>query len=132
MDDGSENRGELTEFAEVTGVVRMMVAQKDIDFSNSMIEAFNKNLHNYIRDRQFSSIEALQEFLDWVREDYNHRPQDALHGLTPHEVFHGMIPDKNMFREKIATARKERIVINRAFDCDSCSNIILTEQVSIS
>ena len=27
--------------------------------------------------------------------------------------------------EKIAAARKERIAINRAFDCDSCSHIIL-------
>ena len=124
VDDGSENKGALdTYIAANSDLVTKLVAQKDIQFSNSMVEAANRILkRQYIQDREFQSIEALQNFLDNdYRKDFNNRPHYTLEGSTPLEVLNGDLPSPDRFADDIAVARRLRGAENRAYDCDSCS-----------
>mgnify|MGYP006284400561 CR=1 FL=1 len=50
--------------------------------------------------------------------DYSNRPHASLYGLTPHEVTHGDIPDKNLFNPQKHLAKMIRIMENR--QCNDC------------
>lgn len=121
-DKGSENKGALDEWiAGLSGVIEKMVALDCIQFSNSMAESANKFLKcYYIRERKFTSLQALQKFLDFYLSDFNIRPHMELHGLNPAEVFGGQIPTPNMFADQIAQAKSARVFINSTLDCNSC------------
>ena len=58
--------------------------------------------------------------LDFIIERYNHQPQEALYGLTPHEVLHGAIPRPGIFAEAFEEAKIARIEANRADTCGVC------------
>jgi hypothetical protein len=125
VDDGIENKGELTEFAlRNKEFILLLIAMKDIMVSNSMIEARNKSLKNeYLQDEQFGTLKALQEFIDVeYLGDYRNRTLQALHGLTPIDVLNGAIPDKNRYKADIAAARIARVAVNQAFNCNDCSD----------
>lgn len=125
VDDGVENKGALSDFADKNKeLVILLIALKDIVFSNSMIEAHNKTLkNNHLKDRIFSTIDDLADFLE---NDYlqkiNDIPLLVLGGYTPREVLNGAIPEKGRFRPQIHDARKARIAENQAFNCQSCSS----------
>lgn len=130
VDDGIENKGALSEFASRNReLVLLLIAGKDIRVSNSMIEARNKSLKNeYLQNRQFTSLEALQKFLDTeYLANYRNRPLEVLSGFTPAEVLNGDIPQKYRFSEDIATAKRNRIEENQAFNCTHCS----TQAISV-
>lgn len=121
-DKGSENKGALDEWlAGLSDVIQKMVALDHIQFSNSMAESANKFLKcYYIRERKFTSLQALQKFLDFYRADFNIRPHAELHGLNPDEVFDGQFPVPNLFADQIAQAKSARVFINSTLNCNSC------------
>jgi hypothetical protein len=124
VDDGVENKGALREFASKNRqLVLLLIAMKDIMVSNSMIEARNKSLKiEYLRDREFATLESLQKALNEYLEDFRNRPQKSLEGSTPHAVLlKEDIPDNKRYKDKMAAARLERIAENRKFDCNNCS-----------
>ena len=123
VDDGSENKGQLDDYLDGTLVsVNKLVARKDISFSNSMVEAVNKQMkYDYLFTRDFNHIREVVEYLrDFAINDYHHKPHSRLHGLTPHEVFNGSKPDPQVFREKIKEAVMHRFAINKGFRCEDC------------
>jgi hypothetical protein len=124
VDNGVENKGALREFASKNRrLVLLLIAMKDIMVSNSMIEARNKSLKiEYLRDREFATLESLQKALNEYLEDFRNRPQKSLEGSTPHAVLlKEDIPDNKRYKDKMAAARLERIAENRKFDCNNCS-----------
>ena len=64
--------------------------------------------------------EQIANSLHHFTQRYNHRPQDALYGLTPHEVLHGAIPRPGIFAEAFEEAKIARIEANRADTCGVC------------
>jgi putative transposase len=96
VDGGSENNNRVIEdflaLPEIT--VKKIIAQKDIIFSNSMIEAVNKLVkyrHLYLHD-----FDALQKHLHSFILIYNNeRPHCSINGLTPLEAYKGKSMDKN-------------------------------------
>ncbi|HJZ38754.1 MAG TPA: hypothetical protein VJ203_00145 [Bacteroidales bacterium] len=50
----------------------------------------------------------------------NNKPHSSLYGLTPHEVYNGAIPDKDMFRHAIRHAVSKRKEINLKQECLNC------------
>ena len=126
VDDGSENKGMLDQYLNQTHVkIHKLIARKDIVFSNSMVEAVNKQMkYAYLFTRDFPDFKHVLEFLKaYATDDYNNKPHYALYGLTPYEVYNGKRPDKYMFRDKIREARKQRLIDNTAFECEDCEAI---------
>lgn len=123
-DKGSENRGFFTQWIDkidAPPLVKKITAQTDgYPFSNSMSESTHsiyktEFLKKKISTNQLEHLKSLERFESY----YNHErfPTD-LFGYTPMEVLNGKIPDKDKFKEQIAIAKTERVIINQNFnDC---------------
>ena len=120
VDDGIENKEiKLTK----------LIAQKDIHFSNSMIEAVNKQMkYNFLFRQELLDLAHTQRYLETAVEQYNHRSHSALFGLTPYEVFHGKIPDKAFFKPQLEQAKDLRKAENQALSCDNCAFSVVNEE----
>jgi transposase InsO family protein len=123
VDDGIENKGFVCTAIEKQEIkLNRLVAQKDIRFSNSMIEAVNKRIkYDFLFRHQLLDFEHTERFLETAVEQYNNRPHSALFGLTPYEVFHGRAPDKNLFRNQMEQAKILRKAENKRLSCNSCA-----------
>lgn len=122
-DDGSENSCDsFINFLEVNEhTIRRLVAQKDITFSNSMIEAVNKKLkYQYLFRKDLVDFSETVKYLDYAVENYLNKPHGALWGFTPNEVLNGAVPDKYRFRSGIINSRKVRIEANLITSCGVC------------
>jgi len=98
------------------------VAQRDIEFSNSMIEAANKNLkYCFLYHKNIADFNSLCQYLPQAIEDYNNRPHDVLSGLTPLEVLNGKTIDKISSSHQMQTAKAVRISENKQQKCCSYS-----------
>ena len=118
-DGGSENKGVvndlLSEYA-----IKKLVAQKDVHFSNSMVEAVNKRIkYDFLYRQHFDTIEALQRYLPKMIDEYNNKPHTSLFGFTPKEVFQGMEPTKHNFNAHFGLAKEYFKQV--ALPCDLCS-----------
>ena len=102
-----------------------MIAQKDIHFSNSMVEGVNKIMkYRYLFRHELLDFEHVKRYLETAVEQYNNRPHGTLFGLTPHEVFNGQIPHKNRFAVQKQQAKILRIAENKALLCDNCAFLV--------
>jgi transposase InsO family protein len=121
-DDGSENKGKVNDFVNADNSnIRKLIAQLDIIFSNSMIEAVNKRMkYDYLFTIDLADYEQTLKYLKWAIEQYNNKPHSALFGLTPTEVYRGKIPDKRMFANDIAEAAIQRKEHNLNQNCNNC------------
>ena len=123
MDGGSEYNCETMEEFLAQGVpIKKLIAQKDIVFSNSLVESANKLVkYRYLFSRDFPNINILEKHLEECVKDYNHkRPHCSLKGLTPYEVFTGGSLDKESLKEKISQAVRARVEENRKAGCGIC------------
>jgi hypothetical protein len=121
-DNGSENFGDVTEFVLQTSKpeVKHLVAQLDIEFSNSMIEAANKQLkYCFLYHRHIADINELRRYVKEAAEDYNNRPNNVLDGLTPLEVLKGLKPAN--YKEQVLQMKAARITENRKVQCNCYS-----------
>ena len=87
-----------------------LIAQKDISFSNSIVEAQNKLIkYRYLFKKDYCDIHAIRDDLTWIIEDYNRRrPHISLNGATPHEAFFGRSINKADFLEQRNAAHEKR------------------------
>ncbi|WP_432222279.1 integrase core domain-containing protein [Flavobacterium sp. TMP13] len=71
--------------------VKHLIIQKDIPFSNSKIEAFNKIIkHQFLLSRNLENRKQLKGALSEDVHIYNSiRPQLSLQGNTPEETYGG-------------------------------------------
>jgi putative transposase len=121
-DGGSENKGEVDAYVNgPTSNIQKLIAQTDIIFSNSMVEAVNKRMkYDFLFTTKLLNIEQTKQYLIYAIEQYNNKPHSSLFGLTPHEVFNGAIPDKDMFRQAMRHAALKRKEINLKQECLNC------------
>jgi transposase InsO family protein len=126
VDDGIENKGFVNIAIENQEIkITKLIAQKDIHFSNSMVEAINKRMkYDFLFRTQLLDFEHTKNFLETAVEQYNHRPHSSLFGLTPHEVFYGAKPHKDLFKEQKTQAKARRIAENKALSCGNCAFLI--------
>lgn len=123
-DDGSENHGPVKTLTSCTEfpLIQHLVAQRNIEYSNSMIEAANKQLkYRFLYHQSIPDFQALQKYVCQAIEDYNNRPHAALNGLTPLEVLNGTRYDKDYYRSQIIVAKANRIAENKRATCCSFS-----------
>lgn len=123
-DDGSENFGQVQDFlhSAQNPTLQHIVAQKDVVFSNSMIEAANKNLkYRFLYHKNITDFDKLCKYVEQAVEDYNNRPHDVLNGLTPVEVLNGKTFNKIETAQQMQTAKALRIAENKQEKCCSYS-----------
>jgi transposase InsO family protein len=91
MDSGVENVNAEVDLVLMDHGASRLLAQIDVQFSNSMIEALFRQLKNsYLYFQDLTSFESLRNHVDWYLTDANERiPRQALKGATPLEVIMG-------------------------------------------
>ena len=105
--------------------LRRTLAQVDVTFSNSMIEAFWRSLkHSWLYLHSLESVESLRRLVDfYVRQHNEVMPHAAFAGQTPDEMYFGVgDPVAAELYAARMRAREERIRVNRAALCGVCSS----------
>ncbi len=123
MVDGGPENTTIEGFINDSGMdIQKLVAQRDIQFSNSMVEAHNRILkYGYLYRQKINTERQLQKVMtEAVREFNSIRPHIALNGATPDEVYlSGTIPN-DQHAKALAKAKKQRVVRNRKELCNRC------------
>jgi transposase InsO family protein len=131
-DDGTENQNKDVDSLVKAGKIIRTIAQIDVEFSNSMIEALFRSLkHRWLYILSLTTFEAVCRAVDDRRKrpwceyinDHNNRiPHYALGGAVPLEVFSGTWTEKSRARlsESSTTAAAQRIEFNRSQRCGLC------------
>jgi transposase InsO family protein len=90
-----------------------VLAQVDVAFSNSMIEAFWRSLkHQWLYLNSLDSIERLRAFVEFYVEQHNTQmPHAAFHGQTPDEMYFGTAAN---LPAELAAAREQAPVARLA------------------
>ena len=123
VDGGSENNNDqVDEFlGDINGVIKKLIAQKDILFSNSIIESVNKTLkYRHLFQYDIPDFESTIKHLEKAIPEYNNRPHYTHKGLTPREVLKGIELNKKKIRNEFQEAYKKRIEENRKVRCSNC------------
>jgi len=123
-DGGSENNAlSIKEWLQITEdpKITKVIALRDIAFSNSPIEAVHKIMKRYIRKQDPQNFQQLLNGLLKHIFDYAViRPHGSINGYTPLEAY----TQKQLsmdFSEQTRLARTQRIILNKAQRCKSCS-----------
>jgi hypothetical protein len=131
VDGGSENNNAVVdEFIQRSQVgIHKVIAQKDVDFSNSMIEAVFKVIkYQCIYPDDPDAREKLRSLLAFAFHEYDTiRPHGALGGLTPDESYRGLKPDREKEKLHLNAARTERRAYNLKNQCGKCTVLELWE-----
>jgi len=123
-DSGVENVNAGVDQLMADGVVRRVLAQVEVSFSNSMIEAFWRSLrHQWLYLHSLDSFTQLEQLIDfYVKEHNTQMPHHAFGGQTPDEVY---FDQADGIRDRLATARHQarraRMEANRGESCRVCT-----------
>ena len=122
-DSGSENvNGAVDDLLDDEELTRVL-AQVEVTFSNSMIEAFWRSLkHSWLYLHSLDSIAGLRRLVEFYVNAHNEvMPHSAFEGQTPGEVFFGIGDEvSTMLAAARKTAREKRRKENRAATCGVC------------
>jgi hypothetical protein len=122
-DSGSENvNGAVDDLLDGEDLSRVL-AQVEITFSNSMIEAFWRSLkHGWLYLHPLDSLPALRRLIAFYVKAHNEvMPHSAFEGQTPDEMFFGTGDEvtQNLSAAR-RSAREERMRANRTARCGVC------------
>ena len=122
-DSGVENVNGQVDGLLSLGKLRRVLAQVEVSFSNSMIEAWWRSLkHNWLYLNELDSFAAVERLVGWYVHEHNQViPHAAFRGQTPDEVFAGggdQVPRK--LRDGLRAAHLARLQINRGLSCEDC------------
>jgi len=124
VDGGGENKGSEMKKLEGMKHFRKQVAQFEISFSNSIVEALFRSLkHNYLFHQNITNPSSLKKHVDFWFTDHNERiPHTAFDGETPLErysqIWNKDCEIKILIRHEEAI--KLRIKENQKIFCDVC------------
>ena len=122
-DGGGENHAvSVEELLRTTDhpTLTKIIAQKDIRFSNSSVEAINRIYKRHLRYHQPRTLAAVMGATEAFVRDYNTlRPHGSLKGLTPMEAY--TRPDLKLdLRQAVGAARTQRMAANKQVNCSLC------------
>lgn len=102
--------------------IKHLIAQKDIKFSNSKIEAFNKIIkHQFLLPLHLENKKQLGLNLEKSIPIYNNiRPQLSLSGNTPNETYTGINFGLKQYTTHFKEHQKNRISQNQKNTCKTC------------
>jgi len=122
-DSGVENvNGDVDELLGL-GHLRRVLAQVEVAFSNSMIEAWWRSLkHNWLFLNHLDTLATVERLVAFYVQQHNAViPHSAFHGQTPDEMYFGTgttIPEHLTVARRLA--RDARLDKNRSLHCRAC------------
>ena len=123
-DSGAENvNGNVDALLDREGL-RRVLAQVEVSFSNSMIEAFWRSLrHAWLYLHALDNTATLRRLIEFYMRAHNETmPHAAINGQTPDEIYFGngdaVVIDLAAARVR---ARQERMKANRMAACGVCA-----------
>ena len=122
-DSGGENVNHEVDDLLGLGQLRRVLAQVEVGFSNSMIEAWWRSLkHGWLYLHQLDTFADLERLITFYVEQHN--------TVVPHSAFAGQTPDEMYFgrgdqvpadlASSRARARAARMTYNRNLSCEAC------------
>jgi hypothetical protein len=124
-DAGIENVNAGVDGLIESGVLRRVLALRDVTFSNSMIEAWWRTLkHQWLFLNTLDSRASVSRLVAFYVEAHNGEiPHSAFGGQTPDEMYHGR---GQGIAEQLEGARRQaraaRLNANRAASCGVCQS----------
>jgi len=123
-DAGVENKNNSVDALITSGLLKRVLAQTEIRFSNSMIEAWWRCLkHHWLFLHPLDSMVKVRSLVAFYVAEHNSRlPHSAFRGQTPDEMYFGTgdaVPDQ--LAEARRAARDARLAANRARQCAVCA-----------
>jgi putative transposase len=102
--------------------IEHIIAQKDVAFSNSMVEALNKTIkHQFLFPQTIENRAQLNVALEKCVPIYNTiRPQMSLGGNTPQETFNGLSIDFYRYSQNFNEHKVYRRQQNKKNICSIC------------
>lgn len=125
VDGGSENNNiHIENFINRSEInMEKLIALKDIDYSNSMVEATNKTIkYRYLfPDHPHNKDELISTLSNAVHDFNDVCPHGQLKGLTPNEAWRGVKSIDNLRTQLLQQAKIDRLEYNRTNVCRFCS-----------
>ena len=127
VDGGGENFNSAVDEVVESGLLRRVLAQTEITYSNSLIESWWRILkHQWLYLNNLDTVATVGKLVTFYVEQHNtHLPHSAFRGQTPDEMYFGTgtdIPMK-LIASKIA-ARQARMKTNRSLTCSTCEELV--------
>ncbi|WP_327018574.1 DDE-type integrase/transposase/recombinase [Croceibacter atlanticus] len=123
-DGGSENVNSLVSgFVNSKAVnIKHNIAQKDVVFSNSMVESVNKVIkHQFLYHLEITNTRSLKKILPEIINIYNtERPQMSLGGNTPFETQNGLSIQLSRYTANFHEQKQLRLLKNKNTGCSKC------------
>jgi putative transposase len=122
-DSGIENVNGVVDATLLSACLERVLAQVDVTFSNSMIEAFWRSLkYQWLYLNSLDSVERLRTLAAFYVEQHNTQvPHAAFSGQTPDEIYFGTAAN---LPAELAAARQlvrtARLATNRGLSCEHC------------
>ena len=125
-DGGVENVNAQVDALITTGVLRRVLAFTELQFSNSMIEAWWRSLkHQWLFLHSLDSVATVRRLVAFYVEEHNRvLPHSAFRGQTPDEMYFGAgeaVPAD--LTARAAAARRARVEANRTATCEACPSV---------
>ena len=122
-DAGVENVNAQVDDLITTGVLRRVLAFTELQFSNSMIEAWWRSLkHQWLFLHALDNVTTVRRLVAFYVDEHNRvLPHSAFRGQTPDEIYFGTgdtVPAN--LTSGAAVARRARAGANRSAACATC------------
>ena len=126
-DAGVENVNAQVDALIAAGVLRRMLALTELQFSNSMIEAWWRSLkHQWLFLHSLDSVTTVRRLVAFYVDEHNRvLPPSAFRGQTPDEMYlwhrrrSAGRPDVTRGRR----AAEARVAANRSASCETCPSV---------
>ena len=125
-DGGVENVNAQVDELIDAGVLRRLLALTELQFSNSMIEAWWRSLkHQWLFLHSLDSVTTVRRLVAFYVDEHNRvLPHSAFRGQTPDEMYFGTgdaVPAD--LTARAVTARRTRVEVNRSASCETCPSL---------
>ena len=119
-----ENKNHAVDELIDSGLLKRVLAMTEINFSNSLIEAWWRCLkHQWLFLNPLDSLSRLRKLVEFYVSEHNSRlPHSAFAGQTPDEMYFGTgnaVPVQ--LSDARLAARHRRMEVNRALHCGVCT-----------
>jgi putative transposase len=123
MDSGVENVNQHVDALISRGTLKRVLAQVDVSFSNSLIEAWWRSLkHQWLYLHSLDSVVTVRRLVAFYVTEHNERvPHSAFRGQTPDEMYFGTGNDIAAdLAQRRRVAREQRLATNARVSCSAC------------